>query len=388
MNINPGGTLPPDQVVGRDALIERYWQILDVQSLSLVAPRRVGKSCILRRMEALPPERFLVRRRDLQDRRTVSELVADLVSDAQDLLPASRRGQSGAIRMLKLLGVELNAGPVRLDLSGVDWRPLLEGVFDDLQAAATAAQKTLVLCWDEFTWFLHNLVGTDAAGRSEAERVLDRLRAIRQSGRHGRLRMVFTGSIGMEEVLLRMRAAGYGNDPLNDVDRQVVPELGMKEATELARLLLEDKGADELEVLAAEIASVCEGHPYFVQRVAQRLVHGGRLEVAAVGPAIEQLLRDDQDPMELRQYLERIDLYLSRDVGRMARRLLDPIAQHPETATLKELESATGFEREAIQDVLRFLRRDLYVVQEANRYRFRSGLLRRWWCYENGLDLV
>lgn len=51
---NPGGTLPPEHVLGRDELIAQYWQKLETQSIALLAPRRFGKTSITKRMLAYP----------------------------------------------------------------------------------------------------------------------------------------------------------------------------------------------------------------------------------------------------------------------------------------------------------------------------------------------
>ena len=60
MKANPGGYIPPQEVIGRDQLIERLWRILARQSLVLTAERRTGKTSILRKMEAEPPADMLV----------------------------------------------------------------------------------------------------------------------------------------------------------------------------------------------------------------------------------------------------------------------------------------------------------------------------------------
>ena len=47
MQINPGGRLQPEDVIGRDREIARYWQVLDRQGLVISAERRIGKTHIL-----------------------------------------------------------------------------------------------------------------------------------------------------------------------------------------------------------------------------------------------------------------------------------------------------------------------------------------------------
>ena len=43
MQINPGGRLNTEDVIGRDAEISRYWRVLERQGLVLSAERRIGK---------------------------------------------------------------------------------------------------------------------------------------------------------------------------------------------------------------------------------------------------------------------------------------------------------------------------------------------------------
>jgi len=63
---NPGGSLPASQVLGRDALVEAYWDTLERQSVALFSARRVGKTSILKRMEDRVPGGWQVRLRDLE----------------------------------------------------------------------------------------------------------------------------------------------------------------------------------------------------------------------------------------------------------------------------------------------------------------------------------
>ncbi|MBC6421130.1 MAG: hypothetical protein GDA43_05915 [Hormoscilla sp. SP5CHS1] len=56
MRVNPGGKIPSSEAIGRDRLIENLWRILDRQSLVLSAERRMGKTCIVKKMTEEAPE--------------------------------------------------------------------------------------------------------------------------------------------------------------------------------------------------------------------------------------------------------------------------------------------------------------------------------------------
>ena len=55
MKPNPGGQLATENIVGRDDLIADMWEILEGRSIYMNDLRRVGKTMILRKMEANPP---------------------------------------------------------------------------------------------------------------------------------------------------------------------------------------------------------------------------------------------------------------------------------------------------------------------------------------------
>ena len=58
MQINPGGRLRPEDVIGRDNEIARYWNILDRQGLVISAERRIGKTHILLKMQEECPTSY------------------------------------------------------------------------------------------------------------------------------------------------------------------------------------------------------------------------------------------------------------------------------------------------------------------------------------------
>jgi hypothetical protein len=54
MKANPGGSVDGEAIVGREVEISEIWRKLERQSVILTAERRVGKTCILKKMRAHP----------------------------------------------------------------------------------------------------------------------------------------------------------------------------------------------------------------------------------------------------------------------------------------------------------------------------------------------
>lgn len=75
MKANPGGYIPPSEVIGRDQLLAQLWRVLKRQSLVLTAERRMGKTSILRKMEAEAPAGVQVVFHELEHINTPLEFV-------------------------------------------------------------------------------------------------------------------------------------------------------------------------------------------------------------------------------------------------------------------------------------------------------------------------
>ena len=78
---NPGGQLAPDEVIGRDRLVARLWDTLEGRSVVLTAERRMGKTSILKKMMAKPPNGFITISRDLENISSPLEFVERLFDD-------------------------------------------------------------------------------------------------------------------------------------------------------------------------------------------------------------------------------------------------------------------------------------------------------------------
>jgi hypothetical protein len=380
---NPGGALRPDHVVGRDALIREYWQTLQVQSLALLAPRRIGKTSIMVRMELLVPAGFLVVRRNLEGLESTSEFAQVLLEDIEQLLGTWKTKALRAREFLAKLGV-VELHKIKLELRGVGWKRLLERLFDDLEEQLALHDQTLVLMWDEVTLFIAQLINSGRA--SDAMLLLDVLRAIRQG--HPRVRMVLTGSIGFGELLRRLRREhGYRNRPLNDVAQRLVPLLQTGGAEALVCALLRHSGSALEPTFINELVRVSEGHPFVIQLLVERVLQQSVPSRANISACLAILMTPPGDPLDLNHYLERLERELDADAVALARAVLDAVAT-----------SATGLDRAAVCNLLarhprdsvlatvRILEDDFYLRRgEHAELHFMFEFLRRFWIAERGL---
>ncbi len=388
MKANPGGQIPTADVVGRDRLVERLWRILARQSLVLRAERRMGKTCVLKKMVSDPRSEELLLYRDLEGIRSPTEFVREVFNDVERHLSAKRKVAERARSLLgQLAGAEV-AGAVKFPtIAERHWKEILNRTIEDLMEQTDGR---VVFLWDELPLMLYNIKGS--AGEEAAMEVLDALRALRQM--HSDIRMVYTGSIGLHNVISALKGDRYPNDPTNDMDTVDVPPLGDIEATELALRLLQGEGLRSTDptVAAAAIAAATDNVPYFIHHVVDQMV----MDAEQIGPEgadeiVNRWIRDPDDRWHLGHYRARIDIYYEPQDRLLALHLLDIVAQQSEGLPFEHLfdrikAQVVTEDREAVLRTLGLLLRDHYLaVDDLGIYTFRLSLVRRFWRCSRGL---
>lgn len=389
MRVNPGGQLAPEDVIGRDALVATIWRTLERQSVILSAERRIGKTNMIWKMQAEAPADKLAIYRDLEGTKTPLEFAENVYRDVEQYLSTLHKTGTRMQSLLKHLG-GIQVGALKLPENGSPppWKDLLTATIADL---AEQQDRTVILFWDELPYMIYDIART--VSESAAMEVLDTLRQMRNQ--HKTVRMVFTGSIGLHNVITSFKKVGYANDPTNDMKLIDVPTLAPEYAEEVAHKLLQGEHipTEDLPATARAIAQACDGNAFYIQFVVERLAQsGGPASPSAVEELIQDCLTDPQDGWHMRHYRERIETYYTApEDRRFALALLDLVASSPEplafAALFNQLKAkiATDDEERA-RDVLTLLQRDHYLILErSGAYRFRFPLIQRSWRLQRGL---
>jgi hypothetical protein len=367
---NPGGLMHADHVLGRDELIAHYWRRLEVQSLALLAPRRIGKTSITKRMLAYPPPRFIVHARDLEDLESVVHFTRVLFEDVEAHLRTFTRAVTRGRAVLESLGI-VEIKDFKIELGELSWRKLLDQLFADLDEHAQAERRIVVLVWDEFTYFISELA---FGGRErEAMELLDSLRAARQKYLH--VRMVLTGSIGLPEIERRLRQAGHRNRALNDVAAEIVPLFDEANARLVISALLRGAALEVSGAVIDAIIELSEGHPMIIQLIVEGLANHEQIDEATVHAEFRRVVEPPGDPLDLRYYAERIDQNFGPEQAVAPGQTLSEL--------LERLPANTS--RTELSALLHHLIDDFYLVREAGKHDFRLRFLREFWIEGRGL---
>jgi hypothetical protein len=348
----------------------------------------MGKTCVIQKMIAEAPPDKLASYKDLEQVGTPLEFAEVVFHDVEAHLSRWQR-TTGRTRqwLANLSGLEIGDFIKLPETMAPHWKNLLTKTIEDL---VENQERTVILFWDEMPLMLYNI--KKRSGEEAAMEVLDTLRSLRQM--HPKLRMVFTGSIGLHNVITSLKQAGYANDPTNDMHSEDVPPLSPSDAQELARRLLEGEGikTEDLQAAADAVATAADGIPYYVHHIVDQIVQcHGVVNVGTVHEILAACITDPLDPWHLSYFRERIDTYYTQDERTFALGLLDIFAAADHSRPFDEIfnllkSRLVTEDTEMARHVLTLLQRDHYVVQQTDdAFRFRFPLIKRWWQLYRGV---
>jgi hypothetical protein len=387
MKANPGGNLDPQQVYGRDALIEMLWDRLESQSIVINAERRIGKTQILRKMLAEPRTGWKPIFRDLEKVHSAQEFAELVYDDVQKFLGRATRAKNFIQRLLEENETDY------VNFKGRTWKKLLTGAIEDLMQATL--DNRLTFFWDEVPYMLESIRKHD--GPQLAAEVIDTIRSLRME--HAKFRVIFTGSIGLHHVLGRLSAAGIPTSAKNDMYHVTVTPLAPGDAERLATDLVQGEGiaCDDLADAASTIAEEVDYFPFYIHHV----VAGLRIEQLPATPEnikhyVARQLVEASDPWQLAHYRTRLATYYpDNDDADNVGTILDVLARINDPADSLSVDDILkaaadrGARVENRNDLLRLLRlmdADHYLSRHTEGgYRFRFPLIRRWWKVDRGL---
>ena len=376
MKANPGGEIAPAEVMGRDKLISDLWEILERQSVILSAERRMGKTSVIKKMRSEATPDKLPIYRDLEDVRSPLEFVNTVFQDVEAYLTRLNRTAKKTRAWLTQLGGAEFSGVKFPEIAAPHWKALLTETIADL---VENQDSTLIFFWDELPYMLRNI------GDESAMELLDTLRSIRLM--YPRVRMVYTGSIGLHHVIADLRKEGYTNDPTNDMYPQEVPPLSTKDATTLARKLLagENIVTPDIQGTAVAIADELNNIPFYIHQLIVKLkLRGGSGDAEVIKKIIAESFDDPMNPWKMEHYHERIESYYDEKQRPYAMNLLDILAVANQPLFFDELfnrlkQEPETQDKEIARKVLSLLQKDYYIQKGDLGFQFRYPLIQKYW---------
>ena len=358
----------------RDPVVNKLYRRLQAgNNLFLSAPRRAGKTSIMRFLEDNPREGFLflyVNVEDVNDGEEYFRLLSEelLKSEAIGrLAKLSEKAKSSLalflerFKKIRVFNIEIETAQAEPPKYSAEFENLLR----DLETEGTI----ICIMVDEFPVALEKIAA--AKGVDEAVHFLHLNRAQRHRAKRG-IRFIYTGSIGLPNVAQRFNATATIND-LNIVE---VPPLTMEEGRQMTARILDTYGIRmEPEVLDYLLERIEWLMPFFIQLVIQLVIDEAELGGSISKETIDsQLLKaaSHRNNIYFENYYSRLDKTLPEAESTTAKEILARIA-------LDWAVAPAEFQQPNAQPVLETLEFDGYIYLHAGFYRFNSPILKMWW---------
>ncbi len=360
----------------RNAIINRiYRRLSDGSHLFLSAPRRSGKTSIMRALEDFPKDDFLFLYLTVEDcidsegyfKRLSEELMGSTAVGKLSKLGEKAKTTLGSffdrIKKIKVSGFEIET--TNLD-APTSYFTEFESLLRNLDTEGT----TVCIMVDEFPVALEAI--SKANGTEAAVQFLHLNRGTRQRAKSG-IRFIYTGSIGLPNIARRLGATSTIND-LNVVE---IPPLTREEGLDMSKKIFANYKivADDAAILAM-LDRIEWLMPFFIQLVIQLLID----EIEAIPQPltldlVEKILAkaaNHRSNIYFENYLSRLDKTLPTDECATAKEILADIATkgHVKVGT---------FGQKNAQAVLETLEYDGYIHEQGGNYRFNSPILKSWW---------
>ena len=390
MRINAGNVPEPDELYGREHLLEYLWEQLASHNLMLIAPRRFGKTGMMRHVLKKPRDGFLPLYFDLEDVDAPEEFCLRVLRAVLDQAPLRKllnetkrlpmRLQEwiqGSVKEAEFAGASLKLR----ELISEGWQRPARRLF----LALEKSDARIVFIFDELQDMLIRLQSIDPTLALE---FVEWFRAVRlqQKDTLRRHRFIIGGSIGIDVVLRKLECAHR----INDFERLYVEPLARPDARRLFRDLAEGRLEVDDDLIDEALDLLGSDVPYFIQLFMSQLA---QLPGTHRRPLSSQQLHKVYSTRLLgptcRSYFDHYRRRLARRdkaVEAAAMKILKIVAQRERVSQSELFEVYRRTRKKMASDIefneiMADLECEWYlqIDNTTNEYRFYVGVIRDWW---------
>ena len=387
------GNVPePDELYGRDDFIKHLWRQIEGNNILLLAPRRFGKTGVMRHVLLKPRAGYVPVYFDLEDADSPQEFVWQVT---RTLLAHSRlrrflQSAKGIPQKIQKWAqdtfdeIGFDGAKVKFkEAIGQDWRTTARKLLLEMEKI----DETVVFIFDELPAMLENF--RDRVGDDAGREFMAWFRSVRlqQKDRLRLHRFIVGGSIGIDLILRRLETV----DKLNDFERLYVEPLQVEDAQRLVGDLAATMEIQLDEALVERIfALIGPPVPYFIHLLFSQL---GQLPLSRRQPLRRDALEDVYQRRILGptckhyfdHYRERLKRY-GKTGERSAMAVLSTVAEQErvsESALYDVYRRAKGKGATELgfAELMADLQCDWYLLLDprTNEYFFMIDVMRDWW---------
>lgn len=379
--INPKTiTGPPaegDKYLKRSYINQLFWDaITKGEHVRFTAPRRVGKSSVMKNLEINSPENMIVIYQNIEADKSSQDFYKRLWSlIVRKLNTISYLSKKiGTLIKGRKLGEISMDGSFKIEEKNINYKEELLYLIEDLGKE----KDKIVMLLDEFPDVIVSI--TKNEGAEIATDVLHTLRSIRHDAKFKNFTLVLAGSIGLEHVIASIDRLKL----INDLKPIHIHALSNDEAKELLNMQLEDATMIIEEDMRDYLLKVVQHlMPYYIQLMIEQcnnIIYNSTkpfITKEIIDKAFETVITQNENfadwEKRLKDYLSEQDyIYCIGLLTRCAHLNYTIQEAYNYSKTIK----ITSSYRELIDDVLI---KDGYIFNNNNYLIFLSPFLQGWW---------
>jgi len=370
-----------DDFFPREKIVNLIYRRLNSgANVYMAAPRRVGKTAIMRHLEDNPRQncefKYLITA-SVDSPIIFFKHLSDALHDLKSLSKKSLDTIKGFIPQFERVSV-ITTG---VELKFAERHKVFED-FKKLIKDLDTQGKTVIIMVDEFPQTVENILRQH--GQSVAEQFLQFNRELRHQA-NDNIRFLLTGSIGLPMIAEKLAATKEIND-LNVIE---IPPLNRQEAKAFTIQLLDFEKVSYNEILVDYLLyKIAWFVPFHIQLVVQELIDAyydteASLNKASVDKAFSNVL-DKRNSLYFEHYYSRLEkTFEDEEEYRFALAVLQNLTLEDELTAVQLKGLAKNYQLTHYNLVLRTLDFDGYIFQSEREnktvYRFTSLMLRLWW---------
>ena len=387
------GQIPdPEELYGREEFIDHLWQMIDRNNILLLAPRRFGKSGVMRHVLLRPRAGYLPLSFELEDVDSPEEFVWRVTRELlkHDVL---RSLLSNAKRLPGIFTAWVKANFDEAEFEGAkikfkeaikeDWREAAKRMLTELEKA----DKTIIFLFDEFPAMLDRLL--EKQGKNVVRDFLAWFRTVRMEQKDvlRRHRFIVAGSVGIDQILRKLGAT----DKLVDFARLTVEPLDETAAHQLAGDLARSCSVNCNDAIRSSLFELIGAPvPFFIHIFMSQLAQLPLARRTGLTVAdLQRIYRDRVLGPTCRHYFTHYSTRLQRygKTGeKAALAVLRAVASHerisrPALFDIYRKARGKAVSDQAFDELMADLEYDWYLRldTDTNEFHFRLKVMQDWW---------
>ena len=377
-NTITGDAATNGRYIRRNYINDEFWrEVKKGNHILFVAPRRVGKTSIMKDLAGNCPEGFVCIYEDIEGVKTRDEFYKRLFELILHCIHRSKLKEAKAFidRCFKKYSIkEISKSGIKFDSKQIDYEAEIRNLIPDLKNTRVHA----VIFLDEFAEVIHKLKKN--GNNQDAVDILHTLREIRSDDDFKHFTVVYAGSIGLEFVIKSIDRPKL----INDLHPIKLNALTDDETSQLVRQLTKDATI----ILSQEVVSYLKKKmeyllPYYLQLMIEAIDeiafkrNDPTVTVETIDEAFLSILKERKN---FDDWLERLKDYQA-DHFLFINAILKHTAHNGSTSVQVIYDMAQKQDKtEDYMDFVEELIHDGYLVEfETHVYRFISPLLQQFW---------